>query len=72
MSPLDVKSLGSILYSHQVRFVKSGHLFAVSDIIDSRCEVFKAFSKSRRRTASPFVAACCASVRIAWTFRTDL
>ena len=44
MSPPEVMSFGSILYSHQVRFVMSGHLFADSDIIKSRSAVFKAFS----------------------------
>ena len=67
VSPLEVISLGSSLYSHQVRFVKSGHLFAESDIIKSRSAVLKAFSKSRSRMASPLVAACCASARMAWT-----
>ena len=57
VSPLEVMSLGSILYSHQVRFVRSGHLFAESDIIKSRSAVLKAFSKSRSRMASPFVSA---------------
>ena len=57
VSPLEVISLGSSFNSHQVRFVKSGHLFAESDIIKSRSAVLKAFSKSRSRMASPLV--CC-------------
>ena len=68
VSPLEVISLGSSLYSHQVRFVKSGHLFAESDIIKSRSAVLKAFSKSRSRMASPLVAACCASARMACAY----
>ena len=67
VSPLEVMSLGSILYNHQARFVRSGHLFAESDIIKSRSAVLKAFSKSRRRIASPFISACCASAHMAWT-----
>ena len=35
VSPPKVMSFGSILYSHQVRFVKSGHPFEDSDIIKS-------------------------------------
>ena len=33
MSQLEVISIGSILYSHQVRLVKSRHFFAESDVI---------------------------------------
>ena len=67
VSPLEVMSLGSILYSHQVRFVRSGHLFAESDIMRSLSEVLKAFSKSSSRMASPLVSACFASARMACT-----
>ena len=65
-SPLEVKSLGSILYSHQVRFVRSGHFLAESDIIKFQSAVLNALAKSSSRIASPFVTACFARAGIAW------
>ena len=56
MSPVDVRSLGSMWYSHHVRLVSSGHFFAERDIIRLRSAVLKALAKSNSRIASPLVA----------------
>ena len=65
VSPLDVRSLGIMLYSHHVRFVSSRQVLAPRDIIRLQAAVSKALTKSSSRMASPFIAAYCASSRTA-------
>ena len=62
--PKVVNSLRSNLYSHHARLASSGHSRAVSEMNRLRQTELKAFAKSRRRIASPFVLAFAASVRM--------